>query len=686
MQAINALFYKSETRAQADLSYPAQNIKIAVYGGARYLNISGVSENSALNSWPPNGEQYENWRIEYVEDGVFKIVNAATGQLISVENNTASANARCVVLNDNGSDTQKWRFVGVEKDFLGNDLYYRIANYANNNLVISHNTSTNGITLKNYSGANNQKWKINCDGLDGFAANCVVDEGEKAGAIGGLFGETVFVYDLAGLKAALLDQKPLTIVVAANIDNANDEVYDLRIEDNKTIIGSYSANRITDPRLRTDDYHKTEEVSHNIIIRNIVFNVANRQSVVSFAIYGSKNVWVDHCDFLCSFDLVYEEVGKFIWINRAEYRSMDPDFVTISYNNFVHRYWGVAFGGENPSVNRASFMYCYFESVVQRTPQLGNGKLHVLNDSYARVIQDANKYEAIKCGAGGQVYSDANRFAGYSMASGAWDNEIYVDQASAFKDTGSYTNKGNPPADPPYPLTPPSSTVTTWNPAENYGYYIIIAYGTNDVARFCANYAGTVSGYSQLVYINHREAEAYVATRVPSPVVFDYTNPGEDGDDSGTTDTINGGIYMIKNVNSNLYIDVADGAAVNGTNVQQWGASGAAGYNTWKAVADGNGYYRFYSQLGGGSTYLLDVANGNAASGTNIRIWQDTSSDAQLFGLRRENDGSYAILTKVTGNSSGLDVENGAVTSGANIQQWGYTGGAHQRWILERIS
>ena len=54
-----------------------------------------------------------------------------------------------------------WNIVGVQQDFLGNDLYYKISNYANPDLVISYNTTTNAITLKTYTGANNQKWKLN---------------------------------------------------------------------------------------------------------------------------------------------------------------------------------------------------------------------------------------------------------------------------------------------------------------------------------------------------------------------------------------------------------------------------------------------------------------------------------------------------------------------------------------------
>lgn len=91
-------------------------------------------------------------------------------------------------------------------------------------------------------------------------------------------------------------------------------MYDLRIASNKTIIGSYGAKTLTDPRLRTDDYFKKEDVSNNIILKNLDIQVKDREDVVAFAVYGSNNVWVDHCTFNNSLALDKDEVGKFIWV------------------------------------------------------------------------------------------------------------------------------------------------------------------------------------------------------------------------------------------------------------------------------------------------------------------------------------------------------------------------------------
>lgn len=667
----------------AATDYPVQAVKFTT-GTGKNLNIKGTSDNSLLNVKSAVGTQNENWEIKYVSDGVYKIVNMETEKLLSTKNNKYSAGTSCVIKSDEGDKTQQWKITGVDKDYLGNYLYYKITNVKDSNMALTCDSNDSSISLKKYTGATEQKWKINCDGLEGFAGNCLVSEGEKAGTIGGLLGKTVFVSDLASLKDALLKTEPLTIVISKSINNCNSKMYDLRIASNKTIIGSYGAKTLTDPRLRTDDYFKKESVSNNIILKNLDIQVKDREDVVAFAVYGSNNVWVDHCTFNNSLALDKDEVGKFIWVNRSEYAEKDPDFVTLSYNKFSHRFWGVAFGAGGTSQDRATVMYNYFDSIVHRAPQLGNGSLHVYNNFYKRssAATKNDGYAAIKCGEGSQVYSESNRFENYQKeSSGYWDYEFTVDSKATCTDVDSYTNKGEKPVTTPYKVTLPKGTKsTTWKPSSNYGYSIIKAYGDNDTKDFCTKYAGAVSKLSDLKYINYSECSKYVNKKVVSPIKSTASS-------LTSIDSLeNSGIYMIKNVATNMYLEVKDGVAKKGTNVQQWGAKKAAAHNTWKVVSDGNGYYYLYSQLGNGKKFLLDVSYGKAANGTNIRIHTNTASDAQLFKIQKNSDGSYSILTKASNNKGCVEVKDGSKSSGANIQQWGFIDGNWQHWKFEKVN
>ena len=48
--------------------------------------------------------------------------------------------------------------------------------------------------------------------------------------------------------------------------------------------------------------------------------------------------------------------------------------------------------------------------------------------------------------------------------------------------------------------------------------------------------------------------------------------------------------YQFRNANSNLYLEVANGKAEDGSNVQQWGADEPAAHNSWTLKEFGGGW------------------------------------------------------------------------------------------------
>lgn len=139
------------------------------------------------------------------------------------------------------------------------------------------------------------------------------------------------------------------------------------------------------------------------------------------------------------------------------------------------------------------------------------------------------------------------------------------------------------------------------------------------------------------------------------------------------------GYYYIKNVYSNLYMDVANGSSANGTNIQQWTYNGLAS-QTFRICSAGNGLYYI---LTGASNYqsALDV-NGTAVNGANIEQWPYWGGDMQLFRIVANADGSYTFLTKSSNFTSSLDVFDWSTTAGGNVNQWTYWGGDLQHWKL----
>ena len=141
-------------------------------------------------------------------------------------------------------------------------------------------------------------------------------------------------------------------------------------------------------------------------------------------------------------------------------------------------------------------------------------------------------------------------------------------------------------------------------------------------------------------------------------------------------------MYSFRNVNSGLYMEVADGKAESGANVQQWGMTESALHNVWKLKSAGDGYYYVYSALS--DTLALDVAGNKNLNGQNIELYNFNGNYNQQFKFTKNADGSYKIRTRVSGDKSAVEVINALRDAGANIQQWEVNGANCQDWIIEK--
>lgn len=133
-------------------------------------------------------------------------------------------------------------------------------------------------------------------------------------------------------------------------------------------------------------------------------------------------------------------------------------------------------------------------------------------------------------------------------------------------------------------------------------------------------------------------------------------------------DIVNGGVYKIKNVHSNLYIEVAGDTSKNDANIQQNNYTGTR--NHFKLVDQGNGYWKIYTCLNENDEYALDVSGGSAGNGANIAIYSSKAGDNQLFKIVKNNDNTYSILTKVSNDTSCIEVYNWSTEPSGNIDQY----------------
>ena len=153
-------------------AYPLQYFRIGI--GDTDNNI--VASGNSLAPSHETGKTHEKWYINYKSLGVFQIVNASNNQVMSANGTSVSLS------NNSNASSQNWKIEGVQKDYDGYYLYYKISSNADSTKSLTY-MANKGFSLTNYTGTNYQKFKFNLDGLQGFAANCKTITGEKAGTI-----------------------------------------------------------------------------------------------------------------------------------------------------------------------------------------------------------------------------------------------------------------------------------------------------------------------------------------------------------------------------------------------------------------------------------------------------------------------------------------------------------------------
>ena len=667
------------------MTYPLQYFRLAIGDTDNNIIASGTS----LVPSHHTGKTNEKWYVNYIKVNTFQIINASNNQLITAAGNDVS------LANNSNSESQCWKIEGVDKDYDGYYLYYKITNDADDSKSLTYKANQ-GFSLTKYTGINYQKFKLNLDGLEGFAANCKTSSGEKAGTIGGLLGPVVFVNTKDEFIKNLDSVGPQTIVLNANVDMKYEK--NTRIRDYKTIVGSFKYHTIFDSRFRTNDPLGKDDPSDNIILRNLDFEAREDGDRILISFWSSRQIWIDHINFnsTISYDRKgdgQDGVGKFIWINtpyqdRPDSKDLNrsPDYITVSYCKFTNKYWCFAYGTQNTEItrDRTTLLYNWWHQNVRRCPQLGNGICHVYNNYYQAYGEKDNggATSGIIGGDGSEMLSQNNMFNGYNKGQALM---MGGDTTNPARDDNSYisTNLNGTPSK----INFSAKKNSTWNPNKsNYGYSLLDGYNTNntDTKTFCMKYVGCFNSQADIKYITDEEFSKWIKTSYASPFLtkIDFN----DNSSSSSATFKNETLFKIKNVNSGLYMQVIGGKAENGTKIQQWGTMDGTVHDIWKTVDAGDGYYYLFSGVSDGNTYVLDVTGKSTGNGTSMEINEfKEGEESQQFFISDNLDGSYIIKTRISGNNSAVEVKDGELNSGAIVQQWTLNSLKNQNWIFEEV-
>ena len=88
-------------------------------------------------------------------------------------------------------------------------------------------------------------------------------------------------------------------------------------------------------------------------------------------------------------------------------------------------------------------------------------------------------------------------------------------------------------------------------------------------------------------------------------------------------------------------------------------------------------------------TLALDLEDSSDPQ-CNVAVYNTTEEDPYpnwaKWKFRKNDDGTYAVLSKNSGEESGLDVKGLSKADGANVTQHPYHGGTNQKWYLEKVN
>lgn len=500
--------------------YPAELVRIASADSSRNLNSSN---GSALSMLTTNGTQNENWRFDFIVNGVFRIVNMGNGQVLGTANDSTSAGTSCVIKPFSSSKTQYWNVTAVSTDSLGNNLYYKITNYVDQTKALTCNSSGN-ITLENYSGASTQKFRLNTAGLQGFAAEGrQINGNDKAAAIGGLLGETVFVDTYDQLAQQAKDSAPKTIVITKDLSYPGGYNYDsegrrypkskLELGNNKTIIGSYAANRLHNVYIVT-----TSGNGRNNILRNIaISHDESSNHINTWEFSNGNNLWLDHITFMGHNTINTNSTGGDI--DKLLSIVGTYDYATVSDCSFGKHEYGVILGYPTDTDQAlatykgkpcVSMLTNYFKSCITRAPGLMRyGYFHSANN----YVYDFHLAYTMHTGA--NIYTEKNYYDGAgNTGSVVNDNALNITEisnASTAKVGPWYTDSGSIAVNcyMNNNLRNISSLSTSWRPSSNYNYTCMSA---NNVPNYCKANAGAKNSNAAMSYYRFAKTGVPIAS------------------------------------------------------------------------------------------------------------------------------------------------------------------------------
>ncbi|CAM3997481.1 Pectate lyase E precursor [Vibrio aerogenes CECT 7868] len=148
--------------------------------------------------------------------------------------------------------------------------------------------------------------------------------------------------------------------------------------------------------------------------------------------------------------------------------------------------------------------------------------------------------------------------------------------------------------------------------------------------------------------------------------------------DNCSTMPTSGQKYYIKNISSDLALDVSKGDTSNSPNVITYNFSGNNNQQ-YVITKQSDNYYTLKSVY---NNQVLEVEGASGSNGANVDVGTDTHSNHQRWELKLQSSGAFKIVNK----SSQKSLTVAGSSNGANVYQNDDTSASSQRWYISPVS
>ena len=571
------------------------------------LTVTENNGNIQLGSYAGNSKQ--KFKLTYVSDGYYKIIESATGKALDICNGSSSNGANLQTYSWNGTNAQLWKFINM-----GNGSYY-IRSKLGTVIDVTNGSIQTGTNIQmytlNYSNA--QKWTLKSTAV-------------KAESI----AEGTYT-----IQAAVNMNYVLDIAGGSTADGGNVQIY----SKNNTLAQNFVVTSVG------NGYYKIVCEGTGKVLDVSGGSSTNGTNVQQYKWNGSAAQCWKFIDAGNGSYYIQSKLGTVLDIvSGAIYAGNNVQTYMLNETNAQKwklskfSYADIAEG--TYTIQAAANTEYVLDIAGGSTSDGGNVQIYSKNNTLAQnfiVTSVGNGYYKIACEGTGKVLD---------VSGGSSANGTNVQQ---YKWNGS------------------AAQCWKFIDAGNGSYYIQSKLGTvldivsgaiyagNNVQTYMLNETNAQKWkLSKLNYADIEEGTYTIQTALSTNKVLDISGGSVDNsanvqiyDKNGTTaqnfvvKKLADHEYQITCENSGKALDVAGGSSSAGTNVWQYSKNNSNA-QSWRFIDAGNGYYYIVSKLG----TVLDVSGASTANGANVQTYTLNKSNAQKWKIisNSKNSDLYSIM------------------------------------------